>query len=168
MPCLETALPEAGCSGLSDFGCACDNIQQITASALECLTDGCDPDEIRQVQNAALEACANMDVTMTQTFTSVPSSEATTTMMGTISDPTTTPSVSVSVSTTTDTSTVTTPGDTTTTPGGTSTTTEDSTETETTGSPEETTGDGGDGGDSGVGKPLAGLGLAFIAAIAAL
>jgi len=171
LSCLATALPEAGCDGITDFGCACDNIEQITSSSLECLADNCDPDQINQVRSAASEACANVDITMTGSFTSVPASTATTTVMGTIvPDPTTTPSGSATTETDTVTSTVTTPGNTTTTttPAGTSTTTEDSTETETNGNPEETTGSDGGDGDSGVGKPLAGLGLALIAAIAAL
>ncbi|KAG9254238.1 uncharacterized protein F5Z01DRAFT_636895 [Emericellopsis atlantica] len=160
--CLSTAAPDAGCSGITDFECLCGSIDEIMQSSKDCFTSKCDSSELQSAQSAATKFCANLVGTSSGSMMSSSSGSMTMTMSSTVTETTVTTPVTVTTSTTpmssgmsSDMSTMVT------------------TETDSNGNPtatrtEEPTASGTDGGDSGVGKPVAGLVAAGLAVLAAL
>merc|ERR1712000_323211 len=137
--CLSTAAPDAGCSGITDFECLCGSIEEIMQSSADCFTSECDSSELESAQSAATEFCANLVGTTPGSMTM--------SMTETVAETTvTTPATDIMVTTETDSD-----------GNPTATRTEESTATGTE-----------DGGDSGVGKPVAGLVAAGLAVLAAL
>ncbi|KAI1171744.1 hypothetical protein F4777DRAFT_36260 [Nemania sp. FL0916] len=59
-PCLDRAIPKAGCSS-GDIKCACSRLDLVAARAFVCLSAKCSPMEAQQTLSALESECLAME-----------------------------------------------------------------------------------------------------------